>query len=186
MNPSPTQVRPGVPQHTVALAGRELVEDSTGLFLGGKAPSLEGDSLLWWPPFPVFDTKIGRIGCLICMDTTVCESARLLGLHGADFICFPIMGDLRADRWSPGPPIYNEDRWKVIMRTRATRRSSRRPCRPKTAAGSGTAVISARSPIFCNGRTCTATTRTKPTSSCDSTQDHLDAAIRFLDAAEAA
>jgi predicted amidohydrolase len=69
--------------------------------------------------FPVFDTRIGRIGCLICMDTTVCESARMLALQGADFICFPIMGDLRADRWSPGPPIYQEDRWKAIMRTRA-------------------------------------------------------------------
>jgi predicted amidohydrolase len=69
--------------------------------------------------FPVFDTPLGRIGCLICMDTTVCESARMLGLAGADFICFPIMGDLRADRWSPGPPIFNEERWKAIMRTRA-------------------------------------------------------------------
>jgi predicted amidohydrolase len=43
----------------------------------------------------------------------------MLGLAGADFICFPIMGDLRADRWSPGSPIFNEDRWKAIMRTRA-------------------------------------------------------------------
>ena len=69
--------------------------------------------------FPVFDTSIGRIGCLICMDTTVSESARMLGLQGADFLCFPIMGDLRADRWSPGAPVFNEDRWKAIMRTRA-------------------------------------------------------------------
>jgi len=69
--------------------------------------------------FPVFNTKIGRIGCLICMDTTVCESARMLALGGADIVCFPIMGDLRADRWSPGPPIYDEGRWKAIMRTRA-------------------------------------------------------------------
>ena len=69
--------------------------------------------------FPVFDTGIGRIGCLICMDTTVCESARMLALGGADIVCFPIMGDLRADRWSPGPPIYDESRWKAIMRTRA-------------------------------------------------------------------
>jgi predicted amidohydrolase len=69
--------------------------------------------------FPVFPTAIGRIGCLICMDTTVCESARMLALNGAEFICFPIMGDLRADRFSAGPPVYNEDRWKAIMRTRA-------------------------------------------------------------------
>jgi predicted amidohydrolase len=69
--------------------------------------------------FPVFPTSIGRIGSLICMDTTVCESARMLALNGAEFICFPIMGDLRADRFSAGSPIYNEDRWKAIMRTRA-------------------------------------------------------------------
>jgi len=53
------------------------------------------------------------------MDTTVCESARMLALNGADFICFPIMGDLRADRFSIGQPIFNESRWKAIMRTRA-------------------------------------------------------------------
>ncbi|MCL4193517.1 MAG: carbon-nitrogen hydrolase family protein, partial [Thermoguttaceae bacterium] len=69
--------------------------------------------------FPVFDTAIGRIGCRICMVTTVSETARMLALNGADFICFPIMGDLRADRWSTGSPIYSEDRWKAIMRTRA-------------------------------------------------------------------
>lgn len=69
--------------------------------------------------FPVFETPLGRIGCEICMDTTVCESARMLALNGADFICFPVMGDLRADRWSAGGPIFSEDRWKAIMRTRA-------------------------------------------------------------------
>ena len=47
------------------------------------------------------------------------ESARMLALNGADFICLPIMGDLRGDRLTPGPPIFNEDRWKAIMRTRA-------------------------------------------------------------------
>jgi len=33
--------------------------------------------------------------------------------------CFPIMGDLRADRYSIGQPVFNESRWKAIMRTRA-------------------------------------------------------------------
>ena len=79
----------------------------------GLNGSLPGDS------FPVFDTPVGRIGCLICMDTTVCESARMTALSGAEFICFPIMGDLRADRFSPGQPVFNESRWKAIMRTRA-------------------------------------------------------------------
>jgi predicted amidohydrolase len=83
---------------------------ATGEDISGTRP---GDD------FTVFDTPLGRIGCLICMDTTVSESARMLGLNGADFICFPIMGDLRADRFSLGQPIYNESRWKAIMRTRA-------------------------------------------------------------------
>ncbi len=83
---------------------------ATGEDISGAVP---GDG------FPVFETPIGRIGCLICMDTTVCESARMLALNGADFICFPIMGDLRADRFSIGQPIFNESRWKAIMRTRA-------------------------------------------------------------------
>jgi len=43
----------------------------------------------------------------------------MLALGGADIICMPIMGDLRADRFSPGQPIFNESRWKAIMRTRA-------------------------------------------------------------------
>jgi len=83
---------------------------ATGEDLSGVRP---GDS------FPIFDTAVGRIGCLICMDTTLCESARLNALNGAEFICFPIMGDLRADRYSIGQPVFNESRWKAIMRTRA-------------------------------------------------------------------
>lgn len=69
--------------------------------------------------FPVFSTPVGRIGCVICMDTMLSESSRMLALGGADIICMPIMGDLRADRFSPGQPIFNEGRWKAIMRTRA-------------------------------------------------------------------
>ncbi len=80
-------------------------EDNTGLTPGDR--------------FPVFPTPFGRIGCLICMDTMLSESSRMLALGGADIICMPIMGDLRADRFSPGNPIFNESRWKAIMRTRA-------------------------------------------------------------------
>ena len=80
-------------------------EDTSGLTPGDR--------------FPVFPTPIGRVGCLICMDTMLSESSRMLALGGADIICMPIMGDLRADRFSPGQPIFNESRWKAIMRTRA-------------------------------------------------------------------
>ena len=69
--------------------------------------------------FPVFATEIGRIGCNICMDSSAVESARMVGLGGADVLALPIMGDHRADRWTPGPPIFNEERWRAIMRTRA-------------------------------------------------------------------
>lgn len=69
--------------------------------------------------FPVFDTGVGRIGCNICMDTSAAESSRMIGLNGADFLLMPIMGDHRADRWSFGTPIFNEDRWRAIMRTHA-------------------------------------------------------------------
>ncbi|MBN1401971.1 MAG: carbon-nitrogen hydrolase family protein, partial [Anaerolineae bacterium] len=69
--------------------------------------------------FPVFETELGRLGCNICMDTSAAESSRMLGLNGAEIFLMPIMGDHRADRWTPGPPIYNESRWRAIMRTRA-------------------------------------------------------------------
>lgn len=36
---------------------------------------------------PVFDTPIGRIGMLVCMDIHFPETARLLALGGADIIC---------------------------------------------------------------------------------------------------
>ena len=69
--------------------------------------------------FPMFDTVIGRIGCNICMDSSAAESSRMVGLSGADFLLLPIMGDHRASLWSPGSPLFSEDRWKAIMRTRA-------------------------------------------------------------------
>jgi len=69
--------------------------------------------------FPVYETEAGRIGCNICMDSSAAESARMVGLNGADFLVLPIMGDHRASRWNPGSPIFNEGRWRAIMRTRA-------------------------------------------------------------------
>jgi len=69
--------------------------------------------------FPVMDTAVGRIGCTICMDSSAAESARMVGLNGADFLVLPIMGDHRASRWQPGPPRLDEERWRAIQRTRA-------------------------------------------------------------------
>lgn len=69
--------------------------------------------------FPVFATEIGRFGCNICMDSMTPEAARMVGLGGADFLLLPIMGDFRADRWDFGPPVFDEDRWRTILRAHA-------------------------------------------------------------------
>ncbi len=49
---------------------------------------------------PVWDTPLGRIGVMICMDAGYFEPARLLALRGADVLCFPTnwLGEQ-----SPGP-----------------------------------------------------------------------------------
>ncbi|NKB71656.1 MAG: hypothetical protein GKR89_31665 [Candidatus Latescibacteria bacterium] len=69
--------------------------------------------------FPVMETNIGRVGCTICMDSSAAESARMIGLNGAQFLLLPIMGDHRASRWSPGAGALDEERWRCIQRTRA-------------------------------------------------------------------
>lgn len=42
--------------------------------------------------FPVFNLDIGRIGIMICYDAWYAETARLLGLKGAELILFPNAG----------------------------------------------------------------------------------------------
>lgn len=79
----------------------------------GEQGILPGNSM------PVFRTPIGMIGCNICMDSSALESSRLAALAGAEILALPIMGDFRADRWTAGKPIFDEDRWRAIMRTRA-------------------------------------------------------------------
>ena len=69
--------------------------------------------------FPVFQTPAGRMGCLICMDSSCAEASRMLGLNGAEIMLLPIMGDHRADRFTRGTPVFHEERWKAIMRTRS-------------------------------------------------------------------
>jgi predicted amidohydrolase len=69
--------------------------------------------------FPVFQTDLGGIGCNICMDSSAAESSRMVGLNGGEFLVLPIMGDHRADRTSPGQPIYHDARWRAIMQVRA-------------------------------------------------------------------
>ena len=39
--------------------------------------------------FPVWETPLGRLSCLICMDANYFEAARVPALHGADVLLFP-------------------------------------------------------------------------------------------------
>ncbi|GLY77326.1 nitrilase family protein [Actinoallomurus iriomotensis] len=65
----------------------------------------EREKLIFTPGdlgFPVFDTRIGRIGLLICWDIWFPETARLLAVQGADVIC-----SANNWVWTP-PPLFDE------------------------------------------------------------------------------
>ena len=51
--------------------------------------------------YPVFPTKIGRIGLLVCWDIWFPETARIVAQQGADIICIPT-----GWVWTP-PPLYD-------------------------------------------------------------------------------
>ena len=61
---------------------------------------------LWFTPgdegFSVFDTRIGRIGLLVCWDIWFPETARIVAQLGADIICIPT-----GWVWTP-PPLYDQ------------------------------------------------------------------------------
>jgi predicted amidohydrolase len=59
--------------------------------------------------FPVVDTEIGRIGCVICMEGSYPEPARGLAMNGAEIIYRPSY---------PEPYVAN-DLWEVQNRARA-------------------------------------------------------------------
>ncbi|NQD87662.1 hydratase [Paenarthrobacter sp. CM16] len=62
------------------------------------------EKLLFTPgtEYPVFDTKIGRIGLLICWDIWFPEVARILAAQGADIIC-----STNNWVWTP-PPLFDD------------------------------------------------------------------------------
>ncbi|NMB11709.1 MAG: carbon-nitrogen hydrolase family protein [Firmicutes bacterium] len=57
---------------------------------------------------PVFDTKIGRIGMMVCYDTFFPEISRLLTLKGADLLVFVA-----------GSPAFEREIFEPIVRVRA-------------------------------------------------------------------
>ena len=59
--------------------------------------------------FPVTDTEIGRIGCLICMEGSYPETSRGLAMNGAEIIYRP----------SYPQPYVGNGLWEVQNRARA-------------------------------------------------------------------
>jgi predicted amidohydrolase len=60
---------------------------------------LENSKLTPGNDFPVFDLDFGRVGVMICFDNYFPESARILGLRGAELILYPLYGDTLTPRW---------------------------------------------------------------------------------------
>ena len=58
--------------------------------------------------YPVFETKYGRIGVMICCDNNFPEPARILALNGAEIIFMPAA-------WR----IQEEDLWKLLISSHA-------------------------------------------------------------------
>ncbi len=77
-----------------------------------------GDSLSAF--FPVTDTEIGRIGTNICMDGHFPESARALGVQGAEIVIHPSMADPLMS-----PPF---ELWQAMNKMRAWENSAYRIC----------------------------------------------------------
>ncbi|MGI6045531.1 MAG: carbon-nitrogen hydrolase family protein [Eggerthellaceae bacterium] len=58
--------------------------------------------------YPVFDTKLGKIGIMICWDTAYPEVARILALHGAEIIIVPAAWEAPQD-----------GDWDIVMSARS-------------------------------------------------------------------
>jgi N-carbamoylputrescine amidase len=68
--------------------------------------------------FPVYDTRLGCIGTLVCWDQWFPEAARLMALQGAKIIFYPT-----AIGWHPSERsrygVIHQEAWKTIQRAHA-------------------------------------------------------------------
>lgn len=104
-------------QHGIYIVGCLVEQDGLQLFDTAVLVGPEGyigryrkthlwnNEKLWFTPgdegYPVFETKIGRIGLMVCWDIWFPEVPRILAQLGADIVCLPTDWV-----WTP-PPLYD-------------------------------------------------------------------------------
>lgn len=93
-----------------------LVFDDSGNYIGSFAKShlwaLERLYFKEGNDYPVFDTKFGKIGILICYDAGFPEPSRIMCLKGAEIVFYP-------SAWR----VQDEDMWDLNLRQRALENS---------------------------------------------------------------
>ena len=97
---------------TRPLENNAVVIDDEGEVIGTYSKNhLFGDEPKYFTAngeYPVFDTKYGKIGIMICCDNNFPEPARILALGGAELIFMPAA-------WR----VQEEDLWKLLISSHA-------------------------------------------------------------------
>jgi N-carbamoylputrescine amidase len=66
--------------------------------------------------FKVWNTRFGKIGCGICWDQWFPETARAMGLMGAEVLLYPTAIGTEPP---PAPPVDSRDHWRRVMQGHA-------------------------------------------------------------------
>lgn len=66
-------------------------------------------------PFPVFETRHGRVGANICYDCSFPESGRVLKLKGAQLLAIPTNWPVRSDSWEHTPKVRAIENHMVVV-----------------------------------------------------------------------